>query len=107
VHETENAVLYESAPTPDDGGGEKVGLIIDETALAALLDEARDGPWTVHATLVVDDGVASRQRYAVLEVARRWFGPVEVVARADDEVTLRIAAQLHVPSRMRGGFEQQ
>lgn len=110
MHETENAALYERAPRPDDDdGGERVGVILDEAALRAVLDDA-DGPRVVTA-IVADDRAALLRGYAVLEVARRWYGPVEVVGGGrvaeDRAVRLRVGPQLHVPARLKGGVEQQ
>ncbi len=118
MQETQNAVLYRLAPTPDDDGGDKVGLMLDEAALRLLLDDTVDGARTVTATVVDDREAGSvAPAYAVLEVARRWYGPVQILARTDDDgfvplpedgvVRLRVAGGLHVPSRLRGGVEQQ
>lgn len=124
LHETENAGLYRTPPAPDDdaragdAADNRTGLIVDDAALGELLDLTNPGPWTVSA-LVLDDGGEPwlPKHHAVLEVARHWFGPVEVLGAvgadgrvripADRSIRLRVAAVLPVPARLRGGVEQQ
>lgn len=124
LHETENACLYQTAPTPEEehqGGAPtegRAGLILDDAALLALLDPDNPGPWTLNAQ-VLDDGEERSlvREQAVLEVARHWFGPVEVLGAAgpdgrvrvpaDRSIRLRVAAVLPVPAGLRGGVEQQ
>jgi hypothetical protein len=114
MHETENALLYLEPPPAE---GERVGLLVDVDALRAL-DEHDDGEITITAHVVDDRGAASIARvHRVLEVARSWFGPVEVQGPVDGNgrvrvlddglVRLRVGARLHVPAKLRGGVEQQ
>lgn len=113
VHETENALLYVDAPPAES---ERTGLLFDVDALAALAEHDGPEPLVVHAR-VVDDVASVARVHGVLEVARAWFGPVEVVGPRDaagrvrvlDDglVALRVGPRLHVPARLRGGVEQQ
>jgi hypothetical protein len=87
MHETENAILY-PAPPPRDGPSSQAGAIsvlLDEEALAALSEFHGGGaPLRLTALIVNDGGLDTlASTFRVLEVAGRWFGPVDVAGRTD------------------------
>jgi hypothetical protein len=115
VHETENARLYVAAPP---AAGEHVGVQLDADALRELASCDGAEPRFISVTVMdpeVDGEIA--RAFSVLEVAGRWYGPVDVVAGTgeggrvavppDAMIRLRVHAPLHVPASVRDSVDVQ